>query len=348
MVRTTGTGARLLAGLLGLTLLAAPLAVVLALAATSQPPPITGGGCRLTGTTTTSAASATSSHPGTGLELDQEQVTNARIVVSLAQALGLPDKAAVIGLATALQESGLRALTQAESDRDSAGIFQQRPSMGWGSTGQVMDPVYAAQTFYEHLVRVPGWQELPLTTAAQAVQRSAYPDAYAAWEPQAIRLYTAITGTGPARIACTPDPVPVVHTGHPDTAAGWPPERMGPDGLTPRTRYLRDLITSGFGETHLGGWCPGGCATGHVTGSDHYSGQAIDIMIQPQTDPQRIRDGDRLAGWLVANAGQLAVKYVIWRAQIWTPSQGWHPYTHPSDSTNPTLAHMDHVHASVY
>jgi hypothetical protein len=143
----TGAGAGVLAGLLGLALLAAPLAVLLALAASSEPPPISGGGCRLTGTTSGGAWS----HPGTGLELDQEQVTNARIVIGAAHALGLPDRAAVIGLATALQESGLRALTQAQSDRDSAGIFQQRPSMGWGSTGQVMDPVYAAQAFYTHL-----------------------------------------------------------------------------------------------------------------------------------------------------------------------------------------------------
>jgi hypothetical protein len=341
----TGAGAGPLAGLLGLALLAAPLAVVLALAGSSQPPPVTGGGCRLTGTTT---SGGTWSHPGTGLELDQEQVTNARIVVGVAQALGLPDRAAVIGLATALQESGLRALTQAESDRDSAGIFQQRPSMGWGSTGQVMDPVYAAQAFYTHLLRVPGWQRLPLSTAAQAVQRSAHPDAYTRWEPHAARLHAAITGTGPAQVACTPDPVPVGHTGGPDTAADWPAEQMGPDGLTPRTRYLRDLITSGFAETHLGGWCPGGCTTGHIQRSDHYSGNAIDIMILPSSDPQRINDGTRLADWLVANAVQLAVKYVIWRARIWTPEQGWHPYTHPSGSTNPTLAHMDHVHASVY
>jgi hypothetical protein len=340
----SGTGAGL-AGLLGLALLATPLTVLLALAGTGQPPaPVTGGGCRLTGTTT----SGTSSHPGAGLELDAEQVTNARIVVGVAHSLGLPDQAAVIGLATALQESGLRALTQAESDRDSAGIFQQRPSMGWGSTRQVMDPVYAAQTFYEHLVRVPGWQELPLTTAAQAVQRSAHPDVYTRWEPDATRLHVAITGTGPARIACIPDPVPVAHTGRPGSEREWPAEQIGPDGLTPRTRYLRDLITSGFGETHLGGWCPGGCTSGHVQGSDHYTGQAIDIMIHPHTDPQRIRDGDRLATWLVANAGQLAVKYIIWRAQIWTPSQGWHPYTHPSGSSSPTLAHMDHVHASIH
>jgi hypothetical protein len=255
----------------------------------------------------------------------------------------------VIGLATALQESGLRVLTPAESDRDSAGIFQQRPSMGWGTLAQVLDPVYAAQAFYTHLVRVAGWQWLPLTVAAQAVQRSGYPDAYTRWEPDATRLHAAIIGTGPARIACTPDPVPVpvANMNGPSNARDWPTEQMGPDGLTPRTRYLRDLIKTGFGETHLGGWCPGGCTSGHIQGSDHYSGHAIDIMIHPHTDPQRINDGTRLADWLVANAAQLAVKYVIWRARIWTPIEGWHSYTHPSGSSSPTLAHMDHVHASV-
>jgi hypothetical protein len=335
-----------MAWLLGLALLAVPLAGLLALAATSPAPaPTTGGGCRLTGAGTTTR---TGGDTGSGLVLDPEQVTNARIVVGVAHALGLPDRAAVIGLATALQESGLHVLTQAESDRDSAGILQQRPSMGWGTLAQVMDPVYAAHTFYAHLVRVAGWQQLPLTTAAQAVQRSAHPHAYTRWEPDAMRLHAAITGTGPARISCTPDPVPVAHLAGPGSAGQWPAERMGPDGLTPRTRYLRDLIKTGFGETHLGGWCPGGCTTGHVAGSDHYSGHAIDIMILPQTDPQRINDGTRLADWLVANHRQLAVKYVIWRAQIWTPTEGWHPYTHPSGSSSPTLAHMDHVHASVY
>jgi hypothetical protein len=208
--------------------------------------------------------------------------------------------------------------------------------------------VYAAQTFYTHLVRVAGWQRLPLTVAAQAVQRSGHPDAYTRWEPDATRLYTAVTGTGPGEISCTPDQVPAANVSGAASDRDWPPERMGPDGLTPRTRYLRDLIRTGFGETHLGGWCPGGCTSGHIAGSDHYSGRAIDIMILPMGDPERVADGDRLAGWLVTNHHQLAVKYVIWRNRIWTPSEGWHDYTHPSGSTNPTLAHMDHVHASLH
>ncbi len=259
------------------------------------------------------------------VELDPEQLTNASIVVSTAQALGLDERAAVIGVATALQESGLRVLSQEESDRDSAGIFQQRPSQGWGTVEQVMDPVYASRSFFERFVQVPNWQNLPLTVAAQAVQVSAYPDAYAQWEQTASALTMALTGA---------------------RGGGWPAEQMGPDGLTPRTRYVRDLIASGFGETNMGGWCPGGCTDGHVEGSDHYTGHAIDVMILPYTDPTRIADGDRIATWLTANAQQLAVKYVIWRALIWSPGEGWRPYTHPSGS-NLTLIKLVRTPGSV-
>ncbi len=318
-------------------LLLLALAILTAALETEPPPLGAGGPCRLVATGRGTPAPA--------VEINAEQLTNARIVVGTAQALDLPDRAAVIGLATALQESGLRSLTQDQSDRDSAGIFQQRPSMGWGSTSQVMNPVYASQTFYQHLTRVPNWQNLPLTTAAQTVQRSAYPGAYAKWEPTATRLAEALKGAGAADITCTPDVEPVsAHT----ATGGWPPQQMGPDGLTPRTRYLRDLIKSGFGETNLGGWCPGGCTTGHIEGSDHYTGHAIDVMILPHTDPERIADGNRIATWAVANADQLAIKYLIWRSRIWTPNEGWHAYTHPSGSSGPTLAHANHVHLSVY
>lgn len=329
---------RLLTGAAAGVVLLLMLALALLAGLSGQAPQLkSGGNCRLL-----SASHATGSS-STGL--DAEQLTNARIIVGTAEALDLPQRAAMVGLATALQESALRSLSQAQSDRDSAGIFQQRPSMGWGSLDQVMDPVYAAQVFFERLQQVSGWQDMPVTLAAQAVQRSAYANAYAKWTATAQHLAGAISGRGAAQVTCTPD----VRLASSRRASGhWAPEQMGSDELTARTRYVRDLVKSGFGETNLGGWCPSGCTSGHVTGSDHYTGQAIDVMILPYTDPDRIADGNRLADWLVANAGKLGIKYVIWRAQIWAPDEGWHPYDHPSGSSDPTLAHMDHIHVSVY
>lgn len=140
-----------------------------------------------------------------------------------------------------------------------------------------------------------------------------------------------------------PFALPTTVTG--DVGAG----PMGPEGLTPRARRIRDLVRRKFHENDIGGYCPGGCKGGHIPGSDHYTGRAIDIMILPWHDQARVAKGWRLASWLVANAKPLGVKYVIYRARIWTPDESWHPYEHPSGNTsNPTLQHMDHVHVSVY
>lgn len=155
--------------------------------AIDTPPSLAGGDCRPVRTADEAA--------DLPVALDSEQLANASIVVSTAEALGLPPQAAVVGLATALQESGLRVLTQAESDRDSAGIFQQRPSQGWGSVEQVMDPVYASQRFYTALRKVPGWESLPVTVAAQRVQRSAFPTAYVDDEATARQLLSQL-GSG--------------------------------------------------------------------------------------------------------------------------------------------------------
>lgn len=113
-------------------------------------------------------------------ELNKTQRRNARTIVDVALERGLPPRAAVIALATAQQESELLNINY--GDRDSLGLFQQRPSMGWGSPSQVRTPEYAAKAFYSALVEVGGWQRLPLTVAAQRVQRSAFGWAYARWE----------------------------------------------------------------------------------------------------------------------------------------------------------------------
>lgn len=125
---------------------------------------------------------------------DSEQVGNAETIVSVGAQLGVPVRGRVIAVATALQESGLRNLTG--GDRDSVGLFQQRPSQGWGSVQQLRDPVYAATRFYRKLLTVAGWQQMALTRAAQAVQHSAWPDAYAKHESAADALVTAIEGSG--------------------------------------------------------------------------------------------------------------------------------------------------------
>jgi len=132
---------------------------------------------------------------------DSDQLTNASIIVSVGAGRGVPVRGLIVAVATAIQESSLRNLGDLgeANDHDSLGLFQQRPSQGWGTPSQLQNPGYAAATFYRHLRTVTGWQTLPLTDAAQAVQRSAYPDAYAKWEDNATRLVHHLTpGTTPA------------------------------------------------------------------------------------------------------------------------------------------------------
>jgi hypothetical protein len=119
-----------------------------------------------------------------------EQLANADTIVAVGARMQVPSYGWIIAVATAMQESSLRNLGHLgeRNDHDSLGLFQQRPSQGWGTPEQVMDPVYAATRFYEKLRTVPGWEQMPLTQAAQAVQRSAYPDAYAKHEPAARTL----------------------------------------------------------------------------------------------------------------------------------------------------------------
>ncbi len=121
-----------------------------------------------------------------GLDAPKEQVPNAKKIQATGVALKVPARGQVVALATALQESGLRNLSY--GDRDSLGLFQQRPSQGWGTAEQVRDPVHASTSFYTHLKKVSGWQSMTIAQAAQAVQASALSDAYAKWEPLATAL----------------------------------------------------------------------------------------------------------------------------------------------------------------
>ncbi len=139
-----------------------------------------------------SSAPAGASGVVTPLTAEMEQ--NARTIIGVGRSLGVSDYGLVIALAAAAQESTLRNLSY--GDRDSLGLFQQRPSTGWGTPAQVTDPVYASRLFFggpsnpnkgltRGLLDIPGWQSMSVTQAAQAVQLSAYPDAYAKWETSA-------------------------------------------------------------------------------------------------------------------------------------------------------------------
>lgn len=132
--------------------------------------------------------------------LSAEQARNASIIVAIAVERGLPERAAVVALATAYQESALRNIDH--GDRDSVGLFQQRPSQGWGTITEIMDPWYSAGKFYDGLVKVKGWESMSVTEAAQAVQISAYPDAYAKHETNATALAKALMGSEHETLWC--------------------------------------------------------------------------------------------------------------------------------------------------
>ena len=124
------------------------------------------------------------------ITLNDEQTGNAKAIIAATKKAGMPERAAVISIGTSLQESKLENLGHLgdRNDHDSLGLFQQRPSSGWGTPEQITDPEYSTTAFLKGLKQVDGWQDMPLTEAAQTVQVSAYPDAYAQWEQQAADL----------------------------------------------------------------------------------------------------------------------------------------------------------------
>jgi murein DD-endopeptidase MepM/ murein hydrolase activator NlpD len=125
-----------------------------------------------------------------------DQIRNAAIIIRAGQDMQVPPRGWVIAVATAMQESNLvnHGDLGSRNDHDSLGLFQQRPSQGWGTADQIMDPVYASKKFYSKLLQVPGWETLDLTVAAQRVQVSAYPDAYRKHEPMASHIVSELTG----------------------------------------------------------------------------------------------------------------------------------------------------------
>src|SRR5690349_18532045 len=140
---------------------------------------------------------------GSSVDFDPSQTAYAATIEAIAEKRGLPARAATIAIATAIQESQLRNLKY--GDRDSVGLFQQRPSQGWGTVAQILDPVYATNKFYDALVKIDGYEDMRITEIAQKVQRSAYPEAYADHETEGRLLASTLSGHSPEGLGCRLD-----------------------------------------------------------------------------------------------------------------------------------------------
>lgn len=218
--------------------------------------------------------------PGSSADfaLTPEQTDNAATIAGVGFRLGMPNHAVTVALATALQESKLTNL--AGGDRDSAGLFQQRPSQGWGTHEQVVDPVYASTAFYQRLRSEPNWTQLSVTEAAQLVQHSGAPDAYAQWESEARAAAGALTGESPAALTChdltvgpsgvdltgvaTAELGTTALTGPHDAARGW---AIGSWLVGHAARFGVDRV-SFDGQTWTaasGGWAHTGAADGMLS-----------------------------------------------------------------------------------
>ncbi|WP_239146025.1 hypothetical protein [Actinoplanes couchii] len=280
---------------------------------------------------------------------DSDQLANARTIIAVGTQRGVPARGWVIALATAMQESGLRNLTG--GDRDSVGLFQQRPSQGWGTPAQLHDPAYAAGKFYDRLATVAGWQGMPLTEAAQAVQRSAYPDAYAKWEDDAVAIVQQQSPASGSTLGCLPAMIGDAEPAPRNTDGSWPEESCvirpdpttGTGCVTPRLLHLVQQATAA-------GFPKPSCYRVDDHG-EHPQGRACDWMMTAggeASGTQKLR-GDTMAAWTVANADRLAIRYVIWFRMIWTDDgRGWHAYHNPVGGDDPSGWHTNHVHISIH
>ncbi|MFJ7148602.1 heavy metal transporter [Streptomyces sp. NPDC100445] len=248
---------------------------------------------------------------GASYQFTPEQAVNAATIAAVGTGRGMPERAVTIALATALQESGLRNI--GHGDRDSLGLFQQRPSQGWGTERQIMDPAYAAGIFYAHLAKVPDYTGLPLTVAAQRVQRSGYPEAYAKHEPDAALLAAALTGRAAASLTCD---------GRPQRTAS----PTGPDAV--RAALVRDFGRDALQETgaEVGGTpVPSPSPSPSVTASAHGRTVTVPVSRGARRDASgrgELARGWQLAQWAVANSSALHIRRVSYAGRVWTAESG--------------------------
>jgi len=250
-----------------------------------RPSAVTGPECTVPG----AAGNATTPT----VELTVVQLQHASTINAVGLSRSIPERGRIIAVATAYQESSLR--NRPDGDRDSVGLFQQRPSQGWGSAEQIQDPIYASNKFYDALLEVQDWQDMSLTDAAQAVQYSAYPDAYAKWEPQATTLVQALSG-GPLELNCA--------AGARMPTAGSP-DRPAPDGTENATPELSATLAAAHAE--LGGLSVTGISDDGRTGTVEVSVPELDAAAAGRT----------LAAWAVAHSIGLQVTQVSVQDLSW-------------------------------
>ncbi|GAA1986144.1 hypothetical protein [Catenulispora subtropica] len=261
----------------------------------------------VTGTLRSEDCTATGAD-GSQVTIVNDRMANAATIAAVARAKSLPERATIIALATAQQESKIRNLTY--GDRDSVGLFQQRPSQGWGTADQIADPVYSSGKFFHALLDVKNWQTIDVGKAAQSVQRSADAsgESYAQWEGMATVLATTLDGKSGTQLTCRFD--------DPKAAAETP----GANGLTPRADAVGAALVKQFSAN----------GTGNAPQYSH-SADGLTVQIksgQGQSDPRV------LAAWAVASAKNLGVDKVQYADQVWTRSSGkWQTASTPVSGT---------------
>lgn len=292
--------------------------------------------------------------------LTQPQLDAAATIYKVAMQAGVGIPGAVIGIATALQESdlGIGPGTMHPNSDGDMGLFQMRVYYGWHADGRteddnitiLSDHAYQANVFFlghdtlkgwhiPGLVDIKGWETMPLTEAAQKVQVSAFPSAYAKHEPLARALVTKLAGGAMGAPVCGPGS----GLGDCPTSGMASEAGLSADAL----RALRCIKQKWPQITTIGG-------KRYDPGSDHHDGKAIDVMIPNWMTTQGSRLGTEIATWVQENAIALGVTYVIYQQKLWSTAranEGWRVCGVGAscyDGADPTAAHFDHVHISVH
>jgi hypothetical protein len=239
------------------------------------------------------------------LTLDTDQAAIAATIAGVAARHELPRRAVTIALAAALQESKLHNLSY--GDRDSVGIFQQRPSQGWGPAVRLQDPVYATTRFFAALTQVHGYASMPVSQAAQDVQHSADGSAYAQWTDMAGQLAGYFTGQQPHGVSCWYTPPGQANLAG---AVRRMEQTFGPSG--------RNAVVVRITTVRSGSKKPGSTAVVHVKRSAAWT----------------------VAGWLVAHAQTYGLSEVRYAGYAWKAangSMGWQRDRDPTSLSGKTV-----------